>query len=83
MNSFKTKPVNANMLPLLVLLFATTYLSEYVPWAYGATWTELIAVKGHLFWIMENKVEALGKVPAGPLGALNGTKMSGKDIYHR
>ena len=62
MNSFKTNPVNSNMLPLLVLLFVPTHRSEYVPGTPGATWT---LVKGHLLWIMENKVEALGKVPAG------------------
>ena len=82
MNSFKTKPVIPNMLPLLVLLFVPTSGSEYVPGTPGPPWTldGLIAVKGHLLWVMENKVEALGKVP---MGALNATAMSGKDIYHR
>ena len=72
------------MLPLCVLLFAPTHGSEYVPGIPGATWTldELIAVKGHLSWIMDYKVEALAKVPAGPVGALGGRDMSGTYIYY-
>ena len=70
--------------PLLFLIHAVSS-SRYVPGTPGAPWTiaDMKAVKGHLLWIFQNKVNALEQVPAGPVSALGGAMMSGKEIYKR
>ena len=70
------------MLKLVLLLVAANAADKYVPGTPGAQWNldEIIAVKGHLTWIMRNTRKALSLVPAGPVSALNGAMMTGADI---
>ena len=71
--------------PFLFLIIPDVNSSRYVPGTPGAPWgtADLKAVKGHLLWILQNNVKALDQVPAGPVSALGGAMVSGRDIYQR
>merc|ERR1719474_1209750 len=73
------------MLKLLLFLAAAIAAEKYVPGTPGAPWSleEIIAVKGHLTWIMKDSRNALSRVPAGPVSALKGAMMTGADILER
>ena len=64
--------------------------APYLPGEPGAKWTrqDVIAIRGHLRWIMKNSRKALFKVGGGPVSALEGKvanwqNITGEEIFNR